>query len=46
MNKELSRKIDELIKTQKHDEDVVNILIAISITAKSLAEKIQKLKDK
>lgn len=46
MNKELLKKIDEVIKTQKYDEDVVNTLVAISITAKSLAKKIYALRDK
>lgn len=46
MNKELSRKINELIKTQKYDEEVVDTLIAISVTAKVLAKKIQSLKEK
>ena len=46
MNKELREKIDEIIKTQKYDEEVVDTLIAISVTAKVLAKKIQSLKDK
>lgn len=43
---ELSKKINEVLKTQKYDANLVATLVAISATSKLLAEKIFAMKDK